>query len=164
MATFGKVCQNWIHLRHGTLTVMQLGIIVLGQLLKLCHAWYVFCAAHIITYRCTKFSQLDRWTPRTRCRRQQLLCVLHQRKNTINFVNILWLWLIKSEFNSLYSHDKTIHRQHQTVDTINDIRVRTGCRRSQPLETAHQSSDGGRRSYVICRKEEERIVTYNVTN
>ena len=47
-------------LRHGSLTVMQLGIIVLGQLLKLCHAWYVFCAAHIITYRCTKFSQLDR--------------------------------------------------------------------------------------------------------
>ena len=50
---------------------------------------------------------------------------------------------------------RTIHRQHQTVDTINDITVRTGCRRSQPLETAHQSSDGGRRSYVICRKEEE---------
>ena len=50
---------------------------------------------------------------------------------------------------------KTIHRQHQTVDTINDITVRTGCRRSQPLETAHQSSDGGRRSYVICRKEED---------
>ena len=41
--------------------------------------------------------------------------------------------------------------QHQTVDTT----VRTGCRRSQPLETARQSSDGGRRSYVICRKEEE---------
>ena len=40
------------------------------------------------------------------------------------------------------------------MDTINDITVRTGCRRSQPLETAHQSSDGGRRSYVICRKEE----------
>ena len=49
---------------------------------------------------------------------------------------------------------KTIHRQHQTVDTINDITVRTGCRRSQPLETVRQSSDGGRRSYVICRKEE----------
>ena len=49
---------------------------------------------------------------------------------------------------------KTIHRQHQTVDTINDITVRTGCRRSQPLETSRQSSDGGRRSYVICRKEE----------
>ena len=30
-----------------------------------------------------------------------------------------------------------------------------GCRRSQPLETARRSSDGGRRSYVICRKEEE---------
>ena len=39
--------------------------------------------------------------------------------------------------------EKTIHRQHQTVDTINDITVRTGCRRSQPLETASQSSDGG---------------------
>ena len=30
-----------------------------------------------------------------------------------------------------------------------------GCRRSQPLETARRSSDGGRRSFVICRKEEE---------
>ena len=38
---------------------------------------------------------------------------------------------------------ETIHRQHQTVDTINDITVCTGCRRSQPLETARQSSDGG---------------------
>ena len=38
---------------------------------------------------------------------------------------------------------KTIHRQHQTVNTINDITVRTGCRRSQPLETGRQSSDGG---------------------
>ena len=46
---------------------------------------------------------------------------------------------------------KTIHRQHQTVDTINDITVRTGCIRSQPLERARQSSDGGRRLYVICR-------------
>ena len=57
---------------------------------------------------------------------------------------------------------KTIHRQHQTVDTINDITVRTGCRRSQPLETARQSSDGGRRLYVICRKEEERHINITV--
>ena len=51
---------------------------------------------------------------------------------------------------------KTIHRQHQTVDTINDITVRMGCRSSQPLETTRQSSDGGRRSHMICRKEEEK--------
>ena len=50
---------------------------------------------------------------------------------------------------------KQYNRQHQTVDTSNDITVRTGCRRSQPLETARRSSDGGRRLYVICRKEEE---------
>ena len=50
---------------------------------------------------------------------------------------------------------KTIHRQHQTVDTINNITVRMGCRRPQPLETTRQSSDGGQRSHMICRKEED---------
>ena len=50
---------------------------------------------------------------------------------------------------------ETIHRQPQTMDTINNITVRKGCRRSQPMETTRQSSDGGRRSHMICRKEED---------
>ena len=35
----------------------------------------------------------------------------------------------------------------------NNITVRTGGRRSQPLETTRQSSDGDQRSHMICRKE-----------
>ena len=37
-----------------------------------------------------------------------------------------------------------------------NMTVRTGCRRPQPLETTRQSSDGGQRSHMICRKEETR--------
>ena len=44
---------------------------------------------------------------------------------------------------------ETVHRQHQAVDK-NDITLRTGCRRSQSLETTRQSSDGGQRSHMIC--------------
>ena len=46
----------------------------------------------------------------------------------------------------------------QYIDSIkqwtHNITVRTGCRRPQPMETTRQSSDGGRRSHMICRKEE----------
>ena len=48
---------------------------------------------------------------------------------------------------------KQYYRQHQTVDTINDVTVRTGCRSSQPLEKTRQSSDGGQ--HMICQKEED---------
>ena len=49
---------------------------------------------------------------------------------------------------------ETVHRQHQAVDKNYNITVRTGCRRPKSLERSRQSSDGGQRSNMICRKEE----------
>ena len=50
---------------------------------------------------------------------------------------------------------ETVHGQHQAVDRNENITVRTGCRRPQSLEGNCQPSDGGQRSDMMCRKEEE---------
>ena len=44
------------------------------------------------------------------------------------------------------------------MDKNDNITVRTDCRRPQSLEGNRQSSDGGQRSNMICRREEEPLV------
>ena len=51
-------------------------------------------------------------------------------------------------------HGDSADNIKQWTDPHYNIRVRTGCRRSQSLEGNRKSSDGGRRSNMVCRKEE----------
>ena len=71
--------------------------------------------------------------------------------------NVIGVYLAGYSLNVSFKYQTVSQPNIFPVDTINNITVRTGCRRSQSLETSRQSSDGGQRSHMICQKKKRRM-------